>query len=509
MEIGWYISLGKQEVSMLKGLWNLVSPVAWGKRILFFVVALIVVGAAGCWIYTNVSGQLQNFKLPSAPEWPATATLAPGETRVAEETPAPGEGTAVAAASGSSLTPLATGNHIFPVLPVESAKFAENQGLANPAVIIYAPAGSKVVAVTAGTVELVSAEDKYDASAPADETKGGIYVSIIGQDGWRYYYSQMSELGEGLEVGKEVFTGAILGNVGASGNGKGLGPHVYFAISSPNPNDWATRRGTMAPFSLLNAWLNGQNIAPGEAAVELPAPTPPAKAKKAVATEEAPAADQGAAPPETPQARARGGAVKGQGAQMMGQAGKYTFPVSPADQAQFTPNQGLKNPAVIIYAPEGSKVVAVISGTVELVSAEDKYDASSPSDETKGGIYVSIIGEDGLRYYYSQMSSISEGLEVGQSVPGGTELGTVGASGNGSALDPHVYFAVSQPTPDDWATRRGTIPPYNFLNALLRGQGVTPSERGSGPQQPRNPAPGPIGTPQGYRGPSSGSGRST
>lgn len=188
--------------------------------------------------------------------------LTPGATAVGGGQPTPGStetwevvGTETSSSSGSH-------SYMFPVSPADSAEFAEDQGLKSPAVLIYAPEGTNVVAATSGTIELVSTEDKYDPAVAADDTKGGIYVSIIGDDGFRYYYSQMASVVEGLEPGKQVFAGAILGTVGQSGNGNKIPPHVYFAISSSTPDDWATRRGTIQPHKYLKAWLAGENITP-------------------------------------------------------------------------------------------------------------------------------------------------------------------------------------------------------------------------------------------------------
>jgi murein DD-endopeptidase MepM/ murein hydrolase activator NlpD len=89
---------------------------------------------------------------------------------------------------------------------------------------------------------------------------------------------------------------------------------------------------------------------------------------------------------------------------------------------------------------------------------------------------VAIIGDDGWRYYGSHLSGVAEGITPGVRVEAGQLLGWTGKSGNARGTPPHLHYGISRPTtPDDWQTRRGEVPPYEYLRAWQRGEMVTPA----------------------------------
>jgi peptidoglycan LD-endopeptidase LytH len=103
------------------------------------------------------------------------------------------------------------------------------------------------------------------------------------------------------------------------------------------------------------------------------------------------------------------------------------------------------------------------------------WDSQTDRPADRGGLSVAMIGDDGVRYYGSHLSKIADGIEPGARVMVGTLLGLTGKSGNARGTPPHLHFGISHPTtPDDWKTRRGEIPPYNYLRAWQRGEQVTP-----------------------------------
>lgn len=65
-----------------------------------------------------------------------------------------------------------------------------------------------------------------------------------------------------------------------------------------------------------------------------------------------------------------------------------------------------------------------------------------------GGLSVAILGDDGLRYFYTHLDSITAGLAAGQRVHLLDVIGYVGNSGNASGGPPHLHFAVYAPTSD-------------------------------------------------------------
>ena len=103
-------------------------------------------------------------------------------------------------------------------------------------------------------------------------------------------------------------------------------------------------------------------------------------------------------------------------------------------------------PANDILAKKGCKYVAVTSGTIDEIRKIDTYNYKKPTPLTKGGIYVSLIGDDGVRYYGSHLQKIAPGIEVGVHVEVGTLLGFVGDTGDARGTAPHVHFGISWPT---------------------------------------------------------------
>ena len=154
----------------------------------------------------------------------------------------------------------------------------------------------------------------------------------------------------------------------------------------------------------------------------------------------------------------------------------YIFPVQPSNVADFlegTSSHGY--PATDIFAPEGTKFVAVIAGVVDFVSYEDQWNPEQDDPALRGGLCVAIIGEDGVRYYGSHLSALENGISPGVRVEAGQILGYVGHSGNARATTPHLHFGISGPTyPEDWRARRGEVDPFPFLVAWRDGHNVTP-----------------------------------
>jgi peptidoglycan LD-endopeptidase LytH len=176
------------------------------------------------------------------------------------------------------LSPTTTLNpfmYVFPVRPDKNIGFTEGTSAHGyPAIDIFAPDGWDYVAVTSGTVEFVSYKDVWDPSVDDPGTRGGIAISIIGDDGIRYYGSHLSKISEGIETGMHVSAGQLLGSIGDSGNARGRGSHLHFGISRPTyPEDWKIRRGEIDPFPYINAWVAGINVSP-KYSTPTPKPTP-------------------------------------------------------------------------------------------------------------------------------------------------------------------------------------------------------------------------------------------
>jgi murein DD-endopeptidase MepM/ murein hydrolase activator NlpD len=141
-----------------------------------------------------------------------------------------------------------------------------------PATDILAKIGCKFVAPTAGTVDEVTRVDKFTWRTNLGSQRGGVSVSIIGDDGVRYYGSHLSKLAVGINPGVRVATGQLLGYIGNSGDARGTASHVHFGISWPTRKGiWWVRRGELYPWRYLDAWKVGKNPSPAKSVAALEA----------------------------------------------------------------------------------------------------------------------------------------------------------------------------------------------------------------------------------------------
>ncbi len=195
---------------------------------------------------------------------PPTAMLTPSSTATFTLTVTISSTPSETPTSLPTQTPTGTPNlyaYVFPIQPPELAAFSRG-GHPYPATDIFAPIGTKFVAVTNGTVDEVSYVDKWNPATNDNSTAGGLSVRILGDDGRHYYGAHLSAIARGIRPGVWVAAGQLLGLVGNTGDARFTTPHLHFEISSPDPP--FTK---VDPFPLLTAWLNGQDVTP-------PLPTP-------------------------------------------------------------------------------------------------------------------------------------------------------------------------------------------------------------------------------------------
>jgi len=67
------------------------------------------------------------------------------------------------------------------------------------------------------------------------------------------------------------------------------------------------------------------------------------------------------------------------------------------------------------------------------------------TDSARGGISVTLVGDGGVRYFYTHFDALPEGLEAGRFVDLDTVIGYVGNTGNAAATAPHLHFEVHVP----------------------------------------------------------------
>jgi murein DD-endopeptidase MepM/ murein hydrolase activator NlpD len=141
-----------------------------------------------------------------------------------------------------------------------------------PATDILAPKGCKFVAPISGVVDEVNRVDRFTWKTNKGADRGGLFISIIGDDGVRYYGSHLSKIADGINSGVRVNSGELIGSVGATGDSRGLAPHVHFGISWPTPtksNVWWVRRGELYPWKYLDAWRAGKDLSPAKSVLAL------------------------------------------------------------------------------------------------------------------------------------------------------------------------------------------------------------------------------------------------
>lgn len=149
--------------------------------------------------------------------------------------------------------------------------------------------------------------------------------------------------------------------------------------------------------------------------------------------------------------------------------------------------------ATDILAKAGCRFVAPISGVVDEVNRVDRWKSPPNNGIDRGGLSVSIIGSDGVRYYGSHLKWIPKNIVPGLAVNAGDLLGQVGSTGSARGTAPHLHFGISWPTPADiWWVRRGEVLPWKYLDAWQKGKDLSPvkevaarkAKRGEIPAEP-------------------------
>jgi murein DD-endopeptidase MepM/ murein hydrolase activator NlpD len=141
-----------------------------------------------------------------------------------------------------------------------------------PATDILAKVGCRFVAPTNGVVDEVNRIDRWSGKTNLGIDRGGLSVSIIGDDGVRYYGSHLRSIPVSIEPGVVVKAGRLLGTIGTTGSARGTAPHLHFGISWPTPEGtWWVRRGAVLPWKYLDAWKSGKDLSPVKAVAALKA----------------------------------------------------------------------------------------------------------------------------------------------------------------------------------------------------------------------------------------------
>ena len=153
----------------------------------------------------------------------------------------------------------------------------------------------------------------------------------------------------------------------------------------------------------------------------------------------------------------------------------YIFPV--ADCAVNYARAHHDYAATDILAKKGCRFVSPVNGVVDEVNRKDLWSGKTNLGIDRGGLYVSVIGEDGVRYYGSHLMSVVPSIQPGVTVKAGQLLGKVGSTGSARGTAPHLHFGISWPTPSQpnvWWVRRGVVLPWKYLDAWKSGKDLAP-----------------------------------
>jgi hypothetical protein len=152
----------------------------------------------------------------------------------------------------------------------------------------------------------------------------------------------------------------------------------------------------------------------------------------------------------------------------------FVFPIAGC-QASPSPNHH-DYPASDIFAAVGCRFVAPVDGRVDEVTRVDLWNPRTNIGRDRGGLSVSVVGVDGVRYYGSHLSQVGADIRPGVQVRAGQTLGLVGKTGSARSTPSHLHFGVSWPTAADrWWIRRGVVAPQPFLAAWRHGKTASPA----------------------------------
>jgi len=158
---------------------------------------------------------------------------------------------------------IAAPNYVYPIDSCKSSYSRAHHDY--PATDILAKTGCKFLAPTSGVIDEVNDVDKYSWKNNDGALRGGLSISMIGDDGVRYYGSHFSKIYKKVIPGYRVEVGELIALVGTSGDAAGTAPHVHFGISWPTKAGiWWVRRGMVYPWKYLDAWKAGKDLSPAK-----------------------------------------------------------------------------------------------------------------------------------------------------------------------------------------------------------------------------------------------------
>lgn len=218
----------------MKSLSTLVAGIVLGAILVVYLISRVPLDP--------LTGQ------PATPASPPAAAAAPGVPVQQASLPELAVPAVVSPAVGALMdVPLPEGRLQVPVAGVGVEQLSDTFGQArgserrHEALDILAPKGTPVLAASDG--KLV----KLFTSKP-----GGLTLYQFDPDEKvSYYYAHLDRYATGLEEGRQLKRGDVIGYVGSSGNADPAAPHLHFAVFElgPEKNWWEGR--ALNPYPLL------------------------------------------------------------------------------------------------------------------------------------------------------------------------------------------------------------------------------------------------------------------
>ena len=148
----------------------------------------------------------------------------------------------------------------------------------------------------------------------------------------------------------------------------------------------------------------------------------------------------------------------------------YVFPFSRV--AVRYSRDHLDYPATDVYGCY-AKVHAPTSGVIGQVRRKDKWVEDVDAPGTRGGLTITLLGDDGVRYYFSHLGRVK--VRTGQVVAPGHWIGVMGSSGNARRTQCHTHVGMSRICPNaEFRLLQGEIWPWRYLDAWRKGVQLSP-----------------------------------
>ena len=150
---------------------------------------------------------------------------------------------------------------------------------------------------------------------------------------------------------------------------------------------------------------------------------------------------------------------------------RYVFPFSKV--AVTYPRDHIDYPATDVLGCY-AHVLAPTSGVVFDVEAKDKWDEKLDLPGTRGGLTITIHGDDRVRYFFAHLGRVK--VKRGDRVEPGQWIGVMGSSGNARITRCHTHFGISRICPqNEYKVLQGEIWPWRFLDAWRNGINKSPT----------------------------------